>query len=474
MSVSFSRVTGWRVHVLRACAPFAAAVSLVSCGSVPAKPGADASVGDTSTEDAAIDAPPKACTTTTCTNDVLEVCGSNGMVESTEPCALGCFTDATRCNAVDPSNGLASHLDQAAQQGDVTLPDGSTINTDNGTVMSPNGPVAVATATVAQSAGPMLRVLIAKSFTLGDVRVTGALPLAMVASEEITINGVVDASADGSSGGPGAQSCGAMGAGGAPGNGHYERPRAGNSGGYPTYIWCINGAGGGGFGTAGGNGGTQDQGMTAVGSGGIANGQAALVPLRGGCPGYAATASYVGAGGGALQLVSNKAVKLVDTGASKGILHVGGGGARAGTLGKPATDDPTPMYGPAGGGSGGGILIEAPVLVLEDGTALLAAGGGGGGYGACANAPNGMNAPASATTPTGGACPAGTSPATSGGNGAISATGGVGTDTTVGGSGGGGGGGLGRIRVNTADGQYTSGTGAVVTGAATTGTVGTR
>lgn len=473
MRASFSMVTGWRGHVLRACAPFAAAVGLASCGSVPAKQGADASVGDTGTEDAGIDAPPKACTTTTCTNDVLEVCGSNGMVESTEQCALGCFSNGNRCNTVEPSNGLASHLDQAPQQSDVTLPDGSTINTDNGTVMSPNGPIAVATATVAQTGAPTLRVLIAKSWTLDNVRVTGQLPLALVASEEITVQGVLDASADASVRGPGAVTCAtATGAGGAPGGAYYDRPRQGNSGGYPEYILNINGSGGGGFGTVGGNGGVEST-ASNVGSGGIVNGTPTLVPLRGGCQGYAATTAYVGAGGGAIQLVSNKRVRLADTGTRKGIVHAGGGSGHAGDLGKPAIDDPTPVYGSGGGGSGGGILLEAPSVVLEDGTALLAAGGGGGGFGACANTPNGMDAPPGIGTPSGGSCPSGTSPASTGGNGATSAAGGVGGDTTQG-SAGGGGGGLGRVRVNTADGQYTAGTGAVIRGAEATGMVGRR
>lgn len=463
---SYGRIRG--LSFLTGCALFVS----WGCGSIPSKQ-PDAGTDAESAVDAAIDAPPKACTATTCTNDVLEVCGPDGMVESTETCALGCSTEVVRCNLVMPSNELASHLDEAPQQADVTLPDGSTINTDTGTVSSPNGAIAVSAATVTQSGAPTLRVLIAKSWTVDNVHVIGSLPLALVASGEITVRGVLDASADTYTRGAGALTCtSTTGSGGAPGSGYLDRPRLGNSGGYPDYIWNINGSGGGGFGTAGGNGGVEST-NTSVGTGGLANGNVTLVPLRGGCQGYGASGTYLGGGGGAIQLVSNTKVHLADTGNRKGIVHVGGGGGHAGVLGKGENDTTTPMYGSGGGGSGGGILIEAPSVVIDDGTALLAVGGGGGGYGACVNLPNGMDAPAGIGTPSGGACPGGTTPASTGGNGATTGAGGVGGDTTQG-SAGSGGGGLGRIRVNTADGQYTSGVGSVVRGAMTTGTVGTR
>lgn len=435
--------------------------------------GGDDAATDAAT-DAAIDAPPIACTETTCTNDVLEVCGSNGMVESTENCALGCYTDGTRCNEVDPSNGLASQLDQAAQQGDVTLPDGARINTDTGTVTSANGDaIAVATATVQQAGGPTLRVLLARSFTMDGVRVVGSLPVAFVAREEITIRGVLDASADGATPGPGAQACNGAGAGGAPGTGFFEHPPGSNSGGYPDFVWGVAGAGGGGFGSAGGDGGVRVADY-AVGAGGSSSGQPSLVPLRGGCPGNNGSTTeyptYLGAGGGAVQLVAGRKIHLATAGATKGIVHVGGGGGRAGVLGR---DIGQPIRGSAGGGSGGGILFEAPSVVLDDGAGMLAAGGGGGGYGACTPEPNGQDAPPSAATPLGGACPMQTTPASIGGNGATSSAGGVGGNASSG-CAGGGGGGLGRIRVNTADGQYTKGANALLRGVETTGMVGKR
>jgi hypothetical protein len=457
-------------------------LAVSACGSVsgvPVDAGADTGSGSGNTDaaiDAAIDAPidalpPKMCSATTCTNNTLEVCGGNGMVEHVEQCTLGCFTDNTRCNAVAPSNGLASQLDMGAQQSDVTLPSGTTINTDNGTVTTPNGTVAIATNLVTQSGGPTLRVLIAKSFTLGNVRVSGTLPLALVAPGEIKLTGVLDASADAATIGPGALACAGTGAGGAPGAGLWARPPAGNSGGYPGYLWNVNGSGGGGFGTAGGVGGERTD-TSVVGAAGIVNGVATLIPLRGGCPGHSDNATYRGAGGGAVQLVSNKRVHLVDSGASKGMINVGGGGGHAGDLGRDDVSSGPTVYGAAGGGSGGAVLIEAPILTLDAGTALLATGGGGGGYGACSPIANGLDAPASGSTPTGGACPAAVTPKSTGGNGATTSSGGAGSTNTHG-SAGGGGGGLGRIRINTADGQYTS-TGALVRGNASTAMVGRR
>jgi hypothetical protein len=448
---------------------------VAACGSVNAEKPDGGSGSDATTSDAAIDAeidaPPAACTETTCTNDTLAVCGTDGMVERTEACNLGCF-DQTRCNLIDPSNGLASSVDQAATQGDITLPDGTTINTDTGVVTGLQGAIAVATSTVTQAGGPSLRVLVAKSFTIGNVRVRGTLPLALVASETITVQGILDASADGATSGPGGAIC-AAGSGGAPGSGFFSRVGANNSGGYPQYLWTINGGGGGGFGTSGGMGGTVDDSFV-DGAPGPANGTAALVPLRGGCAGYAAIDANRGAGGGGIQLVANREVHLVNAGGNRGVVDVGGGGGAAGTLGRQETTDTNPVYGPAGGGSGGAILIEAGKVVLDDATGLLGGGGGGGGYGACATPPNGVDASPGGTA-NGGACGGATRPAGNGGAGATTAAGELGGDSNDGrGGAGGGGGGLGRIRVNTRDGAVMTGGTALLRGERTTGTAGVR
>jgi hypothetical protein len=404
-----------------------------------------------------------------CEGPQLVSCNAGGTGEVTQTCALGCDGVGPRCKGVDPSNGLATYLDQAAQQGDVTLPDGTAISTDNGTVNGPAGVIAVATTIISQPGGPMLRVLIANSFSIGNVRVDGTAALAIVSANDISIHGVLDLSADGVSAGPGAINCVGNGAGGGPAPGAFDARPASNSGGYPNYLWAIGGGGGGGFGSTGGTGGSGN-GLTPGGAG-VVNGVATLAPLRGGCPGGDQSGGpYAGAGGGAVQLVSNHTVHLVDAGATKGDVHVGGGGGHAGDLGKASLSDTTAVYSPGGGGAGGGILIEASALVLDANTGLSAAGGGGGGWGACAPVANGSDAPPSASTPSGGSCGAGTTPAQLGGDGATIADGSSGQASTYG-SGGGGGGGLGRIRISTADGQYSTQTSSTVRGVVTTGIV---
>ena len=406
-----------------------------------------------------------------CDGNNLVSCNAEGNGAVNTACDLGCDGTALKCKGVDPSNNLASNLDQAAAQGDVTLPSGTTIDTNTGTVTGPSGAIAVASSLVSQSGGPMLRVLIAKSFAIGDVRVSGGGALALVAAGDITITGTLDLSADGVNPGPGAVACAGTGEGGVNNNGFFQRVPAGNSGGYPTYLWDISGGGGGGFGSVGGAGGAGGSTNTAT-AGGVTNGNATLVPLRGGCPGGDSNSGpHGGRGGGAVQLVANGTVHLV-AGSTNGQIHVGGGGGEAGELGRAATTDTNPVYSSGGGGAGGGILIEAATVTLDAGTGLWAAGGGGGGWGACASPPNGMDAPANASTPSGGACPVGTTPATTGGDGATTGDGGAGQATTTGSSGGGGGG-LGRIRINTADATYMS-QGATVRGAVTTAIVQSR
>jgi hypothetical protein len=232
--------------------------------------------------------------------------------------------------------------------------------------------------------------------------------------------------------------------------------------GYPAFVWVSNGASGGGFGTTGGAGGVDSNSSAPVpppSAGGIANGSPELVPLRGGCEGAGAFDVRGGGGGGAIQFVSGRALRL----SVGSVVHVGGGGGIAGALGR-EENTTTPVWGPGGGGAGGGILVEAPTVELGDATMLLASGGGGGGYGACAPVPTGADAEVDVESARGGACPFAL-PAAAGGN-----AGAPGQDN-IGGSAGGGGGGLGRIRINTADGQYASSANSVLRGVVTSGTL---
>lgn len=417
---------------------------------------------------------PSMCMQPACVGAELFICGASGSVVRTETCNLGCYSDGSRCNKVAPSNGLGDYLDQSAQQNAVMLSAGSLLDTDTGAVTSARGSsVPVFSALVAQPDGAMLRVWLARAWTIEGVRIRGSLPAAFVSSGAVVVDGLIDASADGATGGPGAMTCGTgSGDGGVPSNAHFERAPATNSGGYPAFLWVTNGFGGGGFGTSGGAGGVEF--VSQAGAGGGISGNAELTPLRGGCAGGGSTAASRGAGGGAVQLVSAESIHLVSSGSfpSAGV-HVGGGGGAAGALGHVDSNDMSAIYGPGGGGAGGGILIEAPHVVLDAGSVLLAAGGAGAGYGACSPPPNGVDASAADVTPSGGACPPGTSPSAVGGSGATSGDGAPGGNSSAG-SAGSGGGGLGRIRINTADPNYTPGRNVLLRGSLSVAALGRR
>ena len=377
-----------------------------------------------------------------CTGDQLTACNAEGTAVVVETCPFGCAVDGEYCSSFAPSfvpsNGLATQLAAADGLTDIAVPDGATIDTDAGSITGLTMPFE--TVLIAQPASTNLRVFVARSWAISNARIVGSLPVAFVASRDITIHGTLDASADGPTPGPGGLICEGTGAGGSPGVGFYERPRAGASAGYPEFIWAQGGFGGGGYATAGGNGGTSTSSTGAIG--GPANGEPTLEPLRGGCQGSAPQTAYRGAGGGGVQLVGGVRIRVAAT----GVVHVGGGGAMGGDL--------NAANAPAGGGSGGAILIESPLIELLAGARLNAAGGGGGGYGACPISPSGMDSPPALVVAVGGACNTMTKPSASGGDGATTLGGGNGADTTFGGCGGGGGGGLGRVRLNSRDGGF--------------------
>jgi hypothetical protein len=202
------------------------------------------------------------------------------------------------------------------------------------------------------------------------LRVTGDSPLMIVASGEITVDGILDASSvrvagpeqfeRGPGSNPAACSSTAAEAGG----------RCGLQGG--------GGGGGGGFGGEGGTGGTGG-GDRACGDGtfeapGGPGGTAVSTPdaIRGGCDGQRggggeedAWYGNGGAGGGAVHLVARERITVAGT------IHAGGAG------GYGAEDK---RSGGGGGGSGGFIGLEAPEMMFA-GSAVLAANGGGGGGG---------------------------------------------------------------------------------------------
>lgn len=349
-------------------------------------------------------------------------CNAGGTAEVSETCALGCNAAKVRCATdIDPSNGLAPFLDQSDKERDFDLGASATINTDTGEVKIGGALVVVRSETLAQDNAPIIRVFIVRSLTTGDVSVVGKNAMAIVSHGDVKIGGVFDMVVNPSyPSAPGMYNDGSC------------MGRAGASVGRfdigSNSSFSQSGAGGGGFGSPGGRGGsaTSSAGTADGGLGGTVTGNATLVPLRGGCgmPFY---------GGGAIHLVSRTRIVIAGAVAANGV---------GGVFGQ-------------GGGSGGGILLEAPAVELERTGKVVANGGGGGGGGMCLFASS-ADFPSEYgrldATPARGAKPC-DGPAW-GGMGAAGNT-----DATNGAAdtrptnnyavGGGGGGGAGRIRINT-------------------------
>ena len=216
--------------------------SVASCTKAnPNAPDAGGAGSGTGTDaDVSPDANQEDCTpnSSVCADDVETVCDADGSVARETTCALGCFDDE-RCGKMNPSNGMAPHLDDAANGIDVVFSGTATIDTSAGTVTDVNGTVAVDT--VLEQGGPVdVFVVKVKSLTATDINVVGTAALAIVSDGDVTIDGVLDVSAHLADAGPGEHAldstCGG-------GNGVFDSD-TGSSGG-----------GGGGFGLGGGLGG---------------------------------------------------------------------------------------------------------------------------------------------------------------------------------------------------------------------------
>lgn len=291
--------------------------------------------------------------------------------------------------------------------------------------------------------GFLIGVLAVSNFTLENgatLQVTGNSPLAIVAGNNIQIDGVLDGSADHDRAGPGGFSTG---------------PGVGGSGSIGA-AGADSGGAGGSFGIPGANatsgttgstpapGGTRgstygDPLLTAVLEAGSAGGHGSTIgPSIPGC-------GYAGGGGGAIQLSAGGVLQV----GTSGRLYANGGGGRGGCI------DNTPVTGSAhgggGGGSGGALFLESPMIVLGDSVVLTANGGGGGsGASEATTTPaspalpgnDGQNGQTSATVAQGGA--------TAGTRGGAGGTGAAGNITATSGltsfaNSGGGGAGYGRI-----------------------------
>ena len=229
-------------------------------------------------------------------------------------------------------------------------------------------------------------------------------------------------------------------------------------------------SGGGGFATPGAKGGSLSAPGLAGGHASGTIGNAALIPLRGGCPAGAIVTDTGRSGvfgtvaGGAIQLSSAVSISV------NGVINADGGSSYPFQIAASSS-------GIFGGGSGGGILLEAPVVTLGPQGKLLARGGAGGtsglpptGYTLDANpitAPSCM--PTSAYCGRGGAGAAPGVDAQAGQDAQYTTSSSVTSMET-----GGGGGGLGRIRVNTLSSTYMQSGSSVAAGAITTGVVGSK
>ena len=341
----------------------------------------------------------------------------------------GCIMHALPPNVVvDPSTWSAKFLTAptwtCTGNGTTTI-DSSTGNISNGCTTNYDD-----TTGVAQAGGSPVMVIRLRGLSLTGghvIKLVGNAPVVFLVAGDVTIDGgTIDASAVGTTPGPGAADAATCdkGVGG-----------AGSASGY--------GGGGGGFGTDGGDGGWNTE------NAGKANGTMNLVPLRGGCPGGSTNGGgTVAGGGGAFEISASGTITIGATATS--ILAAGGGGG-------PATSG-----GGNGGGAGGGILLVSPGAATFGPSGVARAHGGGGSSGNNASSAGGANLPGedghatddNAAIDTSGIAgtgnndhgrPGGT--ATYGANGLATTTGGV-HPKTMNGRGGGGGGG-GRIVVTT-------------------------
>lgn len=301
-----------------------------------------------------------------CAADVLVTCSSTGQVTATTPCTGQTFCHAPegRCAILTPTNLPAGVCDAPAERPRTVTAD-IVIDTD----------ACEGGAKITQSGGaPTVCMLRYSNFVieLGVAFVaSGRNALAIVATGAMDISGYVVAAATGPTPGPGSVEAG--------------------SGGVRDDRWSSAG-GGGGFGTAGATGGTEDVLVTVPG--GAPYGNDELSPLAGGSPGgrggdepslctvNCPVLARGGGGGGAVQLVGCRALRF---GVLSAVSAVGGGGEG----GFPAVLGGAQLVragGGGGGGSGGGVLLESPRVRLLAGSAICA-NGGSGAEGSAAGAP---------------------------------------------------------------------------------------
>jgi hypothetical protein len=293
-------------------------------------------------------------------SDPLSVCGpTNSCVECVDSTTCGdkvCDTSTNVCrgcnNDSECANGfcsLESHLcrrsivpkylpticDTPATDASLVLVANTSLNTDADAMC--NGGV------VAQSQAPEICVLRYGSImvpTAVTFRASGTRLIALVADDALSIDGILDISADASTLTNG------------PGGGSIV-----NGGGVGVHI----GGGGAGFRTDGAAGGD------ATATGGAANGGTAINPLLNpALIGGPVSNNGGGAGGGATLISCRGSISVAGT------IDAGGSGGRAGKIAAGMS------FGGGGGNAGGYVVLQAHVI---DVTGRVYANGGGGGAG---------------------------------------------------------------------------------------------
>jgi len=386
-----------------------------------------------------------------CEAGALEVCQPNGAFSAPSQCPLGCASDGKRCVDISASNGLNAALDAPAARADFTLGTGASFDTTSGTVLDGNGSaVLIPSVVVTQPGAPAIRAFVARSITLHGAHVTGTNAFAIVADETIEIDGPLDLRPTATASGPGTSSSAAC-----RGVDLVAVPAGSTS--------YSPGAGGAGHAMVGGAGGKY--GTTAGGAGGATYSTAANSPLLGGCVGgglynnSGAVLSAGGLGGGAIQLVARRAIRIVNASGALGVINAGGGGGGGGG------------YDGGGGGAGGSVLLEAPTVLVDGSGVGVFVNGGGSGCGGVAGQ-SGQSSTAAATSGCG---------TTNGGGGTGTQSPAPGQDIcpspgacNFGGFAPGGGGAAGLLRVNTANGSFAASNGATISAKSSVGMIGTR
>jgi hypothetical protein len=384
--------------------------------------------------------------TQSCNGAELRRCRSGRWETEIASCPLGCNSDVDppRCYTFAPRNASPASFLPGSGQWIVDGP--TTVNSDDVTIDPPTSEVTILLLSQVDSSGDARLILVVAMESLlvqpgATLTLAGSHPVAIIATDTITVEGSIDASATASAPGPGGYRGGGPNVDG-EGPGGNVAPRGKHAG---TYF--DSGGSGGCHGSAGGTGGASGD---APSPGQCAPfGSETCTPLFGGSGGGAGAGTCGGAGGhggGAVQLTAGRSIHIAGKVLAAGW---GGGGGRTAVTGCGQGSSG------GGGGAGGGILIEAPSVVIVDDSLAANGGGGGGGADGLPEQLGGAGAPGTSdgSQAAGGAPGMAGSPSSGAGGRGGAASGaaesGVAASDPTGGNGGGGGGSEGRIAIYT-------------------------